>query len=299
MNLTLSQYQSEIALLEPFVKNADKLSDQQEQAIVSELLDKLNSVTKQLGVDEHAAFTAQEQRKLLRAALNVIPADTLSSASTTKLNRLLQSELLKKEIARSEELAAVPFFTLGSTKVVLWQGDITQLEVDAIVNAANSQMLGCFQPLHACIDNAIHSSAGVQLRDDCDKIIKMQGQLEETGSAKVTRAYNLPSKFVLHTVGPIVNGQLTESHEKALSSSYRSCLDICKEVDPVRSIAFCAISTGVFGYPIESATKTALESVTQWLKQNPDSLDVVVFNVFSKRDHQIYQEIMEEFVCQL
>ncbi|WP_375753159.1 protein-ADP-ribose hydrolase [Vibrio sp. HN007] len=296
--LQLSQYQKDIALLEPFQKSSHTLTEQQEQNRLAKLLNELSLVIEQLGVSDYQVLPHKEQRKLLRAALNVIPANTLSQTSTQWLDELLQSELTKKEVTKVADLEAFPFFTIGSTRVLLWQGDITELQVDAIVNAANAQMEGCFQPLHNCIDNAIHSNAGVQLRDDCHKIISMQNGSEPTGQAKVTRAYNLPSKFVIHTVGPIVSGALTDVHASDLSNCYQNCLNICREVVSIKSIAFCAISTGVFGYPIESATKTALHTVTKWLEQNPDELETVVFNVFSHRDHQIYQEVMEDFVCQ-
>ncbi|HEY3189044.1 MAG TPA: macro domain-containing protein, partial [Solirubrobacteraceae bacterium] len=162
---------------------------------------------------------------------------------------------------------------------VLWRGDITRLGVDAIVNAANAQMLGCFVPFHACIDNAIHSAAGPRLREDCARVMDAQGHDEPTAVCKVTRAYNLPSRYVLHTVGPIVRGPLAHEHESQLADAYPACLEAAAEVG-ARSIAFCAISTGVFGYPKEPAARTALAAVAAWLDVHPSALDAVVFNVF-------------------
>ena len=172
------------------------------------------------------------------------------------------------------------------------QGDITTLEVDAIVNAANSALLGCFVPLHACIDNAIHSAAGLQLRDACNKIMQQQGHSEPTGKAKLTPAYNLPSKFVIHTVGPIIShsGNPTDKEENLLADCYENCLKISVE-NNLQSIAFCCISTGEFHFPNCRAAEIAVEVVRKFLAEN--NL-VVVFNVFKDLDLKIYRELLEE-----
>lgn len=171
--------------------------------------------------------------------------------------------------------------------IYLWRGDITRIKADAIVNAANSRLLGCMAPLHNCIDNAIHTYAGLQLREDCDRIIKEQGHMEETGQAKVTSAYNLPSKFVVHTVGPIVAGRLTDDDRVLLKSCYSNCMKKAYEAG-ARSIAFCCISTGVFAFPKEEAAKIATRTV---LEEKPQDMKVI-FNVFSVGDEELYRSIL-------
>ena len=171
------------------------------------------------------------------------------------------------------------------------QGDITTLAVDAIVNAANSQMLGCWQPNHLCIDNAIHTYAGVQLRIECAELMRRQGHLEPTGSAKITAAWNLPSKHVIHTVGPICPGEPGERECSELASCYRSCLDMAA-AHKLGSIAFCGISTGVFGFPAQRASRIAVATVREWLDAHPDTDIDVVFNVFSERDEALYEELL-------
>ena len=173
--------------------------------------------------------------------------------------------------------------------IYLWQGDITTLKCDAIVNAANSQMLGCFSPCHGCIDNAIHTFAGVQLRAACNELMTAQGYEEPTGQAKITPAYNLPSKYVIHTVGPIVGGRLTEKDCELLKSCYLSCLKLAEE-NGVKSIAFCCISTGVFGFPKEEAAKIALSTVREYKAETGSDIKVI-FNVFGDSDLRIYQSL--------
>ena len=195
------------------------------------------------------------------------------------------------------EARSIPRLTLGTDRsaggtLALWQGDITTLRIDAIVNAANAAMLGCFRPMHACIDNAIHSGAGPRLREDCARIMAIQGHEEPTGAAKVTRGFNLPARYVLHTVGPIVNGPLNGEHDSLLTSCYHACLDLAAELGDARSVAFCSISTGVFGYPKAPAATTAIEAVSEWLLKHPDTLDLVVFNVFSDEDRLVYERAL-------
>ena len=172
--------------------------------------------------------------------------------------------------------------------IALWHGDITRLRVDAIVNAANAQLLGCFQPFHACIDNAIHWAAGPRLREDCGRIMATQGHVEATGLAKITRGYNLPARFVVHTVGPIVHGHLTEGHRRELARCYRTCLDEAAEVGGIHTLAFCAISTGVFGFPKRPAAAVAIDAVSTWMEARPRMLSRVVFVVFSDEDRAAY-----------
>lgn len=273
------------------------MSQSDTQALVEQLLQELRDVLPRLGVEDYAHDDAETKRTLLDAAITVLPPNTLSEAGINRLNHLLQSELSKREVFDANTLAQIPLLTVGDTKVVLWQGDITTLKVDAIVNAANNQLLGCFQPHHKCIDNAIHRRAGVQLRNECHTMMRKQGHVEATGGAKVTRAYNLPSNYVIHTVGPIVQGEVTTQDKRLLASCYISVLEVAKAMDAIRSIAFCAISTGVFGYPVEQAAPVAIQTVVDWLEQHPNQLDIVIFNVFCARDLHIYQSVMEEFVC--
>ena len=174
--------------------------------------------------------------------------------------------------------------------LIIDRGDITKLKVDAIVNAANSGMTGCYQPCHNCIDNCIHTYAGIQLRNECAEIIKQQGHEEDTGQSKITSAYNLPCKYILHTVGPIVSGNLLPDHEQLLASCYNSCLELAERHD-VKSIAFCCISTGVFGFPQRRAAEIAIRTVQSY-KERAHSAVKVIFNVFKDEDYAIYKEIL-------
>ena len=173
----------------------------------------------------------------------------------------------------------------------LWRGDITTLAADAIVNAANSGMTGCWAPLHYCIDNAIHTFAGVQLRAACANLMAAQGHPEPTSQAKVTDGYNLPARYVIHTVGPIANGRPTDTHRRQLAECYRACLDATAKAG-LSSIAFCCISTGVFGFPQEEAASIAVATVRRWLNEHPDVPMTVVFNVFSETDESLYRPLL-------
>ena len=192
--------------------------------------------------------------------------------------------------------------TLGSRKpaakqTVLWQGDITRLAVDAIVNAANSEMLGCFIPMHSCIDNCIHTAAGVELRADCkrqmDRLRIQYGRDYEQPTAlpMLTDAYNLPAKKVIHVVGPIVSGALTKQHEEELASCYRNVLSLAAD-EGLKSLAFCCLSTGVFHFPGKRAAEIAVETVRSWLTENPGEIERVIFNVFQDRDKEYYEAIL-------
>jgi O-acetyl-ADP-ribose deacetylase (regulator of RNase III) len=226
------------------------------------------------------------QRQLFRALMNVRrPQKT--SADFLKM----QDEFLQKELASKGIVDVMKLPTMKSNrKIVLWQGDITRLKADAIVNAANNQLLGCFIPCHKCIDNAIHSAAGIQLRDDCYEIMKQQKHVEPTGNAKITNAYNLPSKYVLHTVGPIVDGTVTEKDCLELTSCYQSCLELCAQKN-IKSIVFCCISTGEFRFPNYEAALIAIKTVTEYLERNT-SIERVIFNVYKDIDYKIYEELL-------
>jgi O-acetyl-ADP-ribose deacetylase (regulator of RNase III) len=239
-----------------------------------------------------------QKRNLLRALLNIRAPKPLDNDFLEKMDSLLQMELIEKGVVKVENLESIATmlpdnpFSL-SDQFILWQSDITQLKADAIVNAANKQMLGCFQPLHACIDNAIHSAAGPQLRNDCEMIISSQQELEETGNAKITRAYNLPSKYVLHTVGPIVpkGTTLTYQQRDELASCYISCLELAAEIEDIKTVAFCAISTGVFGFPKTDAALIAVNTVKHWLSKHPNHFEKIKFNVFGNEDYNEYLNV--------
>ena len=172
--------------------------------------------------------------------------------------------------------------------IYLWRGDITTLKCGAVVNAANSGMTGCWQPCHSCIDNCIHTFAGVRLRLKCAEIMRAQGHEEPTGTAKITPAYNLPCEHVIHTVGPIVRGRLTDEHCRLLKSCYESCLELAVQ-SGVKSLAFCCISTGVFGFPQDKAAEIAVQTVRDFLKTHDIE---VIFNVFTAKDCEIYGKLL-------
>lgn len=202
---------------------------------------------------------------------------------------VLRAITREKGVTDGESLATVK----SDSRLAIWQGDITTLKVDAIVNAANSQMLGCFVPRHYCIDNAIHTMAGVELREKCLEIMRAQGHEEPVGQAKITPGYNLPAKYVLHTVGPIVSGPLTMAHRSLLASCYRACLSLAAEYG-CHTVAFCCISTGVFHFPPPEAAAIAVKTVRAYLDDHPAALGKVVFNVFTDSDRRLYEALLEK-----
>lgn len=226
-----------------------------------------------------------EQKRLLRSLMNVRMPAAVSDKFLSVQDEYLQREIAEKGIIDGEKLTPI------YDNICLWQGDITTLKCEAIVNAANSGMLGCFYPCHSCIDNAIHTFAGIQLRLECAGIMNKQGFKEPTGQAKITFAYNLPCEFILHTVGPIVEGELTEKHKSELASCYRSCLDLA-ERHGVKSLAFCCISTGEFQFPNRLAAEIAVRTVRKFVKEKQSKIRVI-FNVFKDKDYEIYREILQ------
>ena len=240
-----------------------------------------------------------EKRRLLRALMNTQTPVQLSDEFYEIQDMILSEETENKTLIRDIDIKPISQNPNEiDSKIALWQGDITCLQVDAIVNAANSQMLGCFIPLHNCIDNQIHSAAGFQLRMDCHRIMQEQGHEEANGNAKITSAYNLPSKYVIHTVGPaIAYGQDPNNREIAeLENCYKSCLELADSHN-LKSIAFCSISTGVFNFPKEQACELAIETVRNYLKNNPETnLEKVIFNTFSDEATEIYMEKLEKEV---
>ncbi|GAF02485.1 protein-ADP-ribose hydrolase [Saccharicrinis fermentans] len=283
-SLHFTDYADEIRLFEEF--RVDSVEGANKEGIVNDLLEALHEI-------DSLRLNYAEKRKLLHAKINVLRPNAFGIEAVKKLDQLLQIELNEKSITDANSLLKDSAISVGSTKMAVWQGDISTLKADVIVNAANDQLLGCCQPLHMCIDNVIHTAAGVQLRDDCNIIMQKQGFSEPTGEAKITRAYNLPSKYVLHTVGPVVVGQVSDENRNDLAKAYVSCLEVCREISTIKSIAFCCISTGVFGYPAEQAAFVAFNTVKHWLENHQSNLDIVVFNVFRSEDKVIYESIVK------
>lgn len=229
------------------------------------------------------AKSQSEKWRLFRSLVNVREPLPIDDDFLRVQDELLQSMISENGITDIDDLQPV------QNNLYLWRGDITTLKVDAIVNAANRGMLGCFVPCHGCIDNAIHTYAGVQLRLECAAIMERQGYPEPTGKAKITAAYNLPSKHILHTVGPIITGQLRDEDRRLLASCYRSCLELAEQ-HGLESVAFCCISTGEFHFPNEDAAEIAVETVTNFLKTS-NRIGRVIFNVFTERDERIYNKL--------
>lgn len=243
-------------------------------------LENLKNIIMYLMADEHVSHqipsTLEERQRMMRALMNVWEPHLIAEDFLMKQDVELQMQ--------REDKGMVKVHDEGLT---IWQGDITRLKVDAIVNAANAQALGCWAPLHNCIDNCIHSAAGIQLRKECAD--KMQGRLLATGDAFITQGYNLPARYVIHTVGPIIpDGVPTKEQEEQLAQCYRSCLDLAEQ-NGLESIAFCCISTGVFHFPNEQAAKIAIETVKSYPQH---ALKTIVFNVFLDKDRDIYQQLL-------
>lgn len=223
-----------------------------------------------------------EQIRLYRSLVNIRPAGKASAEYLKAEDEFLQKLTAQKGITDIADLQPV------EKNIYLWKGDITTLQCGAIVNAANSGMTGCYQPCHNCIDNCIHTFAGVRLRLKCAEIMRLQGHEESTGKAKITPAYNLPCDYVIHTVGPIVQSRLTKKHCELLKSCYQSCLELAI-LNGIKSIAFCCISTGVFGFPQDKAAEIAVQTVREFLKTHDIE---VIFNVFTEKDFDIYKRLL-------
>ncbi len=235
-----------------------------------------------------AAFNATygKKRELVRGYMNRRAAVPVPAEILALQDRLFWTETVERGIVSAADIPEIKY------GISLWQGDIARIDADGIVNAANKSLLGCFLPGHNCIDNVIHSFAGMQLRDDCAKLIAAQRQEEDCGEAKITRAYNLPSKYVLHTVGPMVGRGLEEEDRAQLRSCYTSCLNLAEEAG-LKSIAFCCISTGVFNFPRAAAAEIATGAVVNWKMRNPESKLKVIFNTFLPEDTEIYSNILK------
>ena len=224
------------------------------------------------------------QRQLLRGLMNIRAPQHAEADFLQIQDAYLQGETAAKGITDVADLTPV------QPGLYLWQGDITTLQCDAIVNAANSGMTGCYIPNHRCIDNAIHTFAGVELRLACEELMEQQGCSEPTGRAKITPAFNLPCRYVLHTVGPIINGRVTQRDRELLASCYRSCLELAAE-NGLESVAFCCISTGEFHFPNEQAAEIAVRTVKEFLEKQT-SVKKVIFNVFKDLDKAIYAKLL-------
>jgi O-acetyl-ADP-ribose deacetylase (regulator of RNase III) len=242
-------------------------------------------------IDEQPSFRdfeipseEEDQKILLRSLMNVRSPKAISEDFLK-----VQDEYLT-ETVRLKGTVSITDMEEPQPDIYLWKGDITRLAVGAIVNAANSGMTGCYQPCHNCIDNCIHTFAGIQLRNKCAELMEKQGHEEPTGKAKITPAYNLPCDYVIHTVGPIVSGALTKKHEQLLKSSYQSCLEIADEFE-IKSIAFCCLSTGVFMFPNERAAEIAVNTVKDYKEKTGSKLKIV-FNVFKELDYEIYSSLL-------
>ena len=227
---------------------------------------------------------SDSQRQLLRGLMNIRAPQRTDAEFLKTQDAYLQGETAAKGIT---DIAGLTPIQPG---LYLWQGDITTLKCDAIVNAANSGMTGCYIPNHRCIDNAIHTFAGVELRLACAELMEQQGHPEPTGQAKITPAFNLPSRYVLHTVGPIISGRVTKADKELLASCYRSCLELAEKYE-VKSIAFCCISTGVFMFPNERAAEIAVRTVKKYYEDTGSRMKVV-FNVFKDEDLAIYRTLL-------
>ena len=226
--------------------------------------------------------TENDKFRLYRSLVNIRPA---AKASDDFLQA--EDEYLT-ELTESKGITDIADLTPIEDGIYLWKGDITTLRCGAIVNAANSGMTGCWQPCHSCIDNCIHTFAGVRLRYACGQIMQAQGHEEPTGKAKITKSYNLPCDDVIHTVGPIVQGRLTAEHCRLLESSYKSCLELAVQ-NNVKSIAFCCISTGVFGFPQDKAAEIAVNTVREYRRTHEIQ---VIFDVFGDDDYAIYKRLL-------
>lgn len=243
-------------------------------------LENLKNIIMYLMTDEHVSYqipsSLEERQRMMRALMNVWEPKAISNEFRKMQDAELQMQRADKGVVE-----------IHDEGLILWQGDITRLKVDAIVNAANAQALGCWVPLHNCIDNCIHSAAGIQLRKECAD--KMQGGLLATGDAFITEGYNLPARHVIHTVGPIIpDGVPIPEQKEQLAQCYRSCLDLA-EKNGLESIAFCCISTGVFHFPNKLAAKIAIETVKSYPRH---ALKTIVFNVFLNKDLDIYRLLL-------
>lgn len=264
---------------------AEQIEDMPQEQRRLFLIKALMHESKELSkVDVPIPVEEEAQRDLLRALFNIRPPRPATINFLGIQDAYLRERIEEKGITDIEDLRPI------APDTYLWRGDITTLRCDAIVNAANADMLGCFIPGHKCIDNAIHTYAGIQLRLTCAKLMRRQGHPEPTGHAKITSAYNLPSKHILHTVGPIVRSGVTREDDRLLASCYRSCLELA-EANAVKSIAFCCISTGEFQFPATRAAKIAQVTIDRYREETGSRMKII-YNVFTEEDEEIYHGLL-------
>jgi len=293
---SLSDYRTLIDLDAPF-QAPPPAAAEEAPGLVREILDRLIEGERAPWLVRLLAKVSRlPEREAVTALLTARPAHPFLAPEThAMLDRLLAFERAQRPCVEALDLPAVGTDAMGVPGLALWQGDVTTLRVDAIVNAANDALLGCFQPFHRCIDNAIHVAAGPRLREDCARLMDLQGHREPTGHAKITRGYHLPAAFVLHTVGPVYGGEGEApgaADREALASSYRACLELAAALPGIRSLAFPCVSTGVFGFPARPASRIAVETVSEWLSRHPGRFDRVVFNVFLDSDRALFEELL-------
>lgn len=278
--LTLNDYRDIIPLARE-EKRMQLIDEAEKSAICDEMLGILLEER-----NEIAAFSYpyKVKRNLIWGYLNERVPKPVTPRFLEIQDRLFRSETLERGIVDVRSFAY-------EDGIALWQGDITRLNADAIVNAANNSLLGCFIPHHKCIDNVIHSRAGVQVRLDCSRIMGAQGEAEPAGCAKITLAYNLPSAYIIHTVGPMVGLQATDEDRRVLRNCYVSCLNLAKEMG-LSSVAFCCISTGVFSFPRDEAAAIAVGAVKSWLMEKGGGMKII-FDVFLDKDREIYEEVLK------
>ncbi len=274
--ITLDDYKNLIDL-KSTLKSDIVLTNKEKEEVVNRLLE-IISQNFRVKIPQNANYN--QKRDLLWGLLNQIPPFDFGEEFFALQNKLLSSERNENKIVTLEDLSF-------KNSIGIFQGDITTLAVDAIVNAGNKKLLGCFVPHHKCIDNIIISRGGFQIRNDLNKLMHLQGHDEPNGNAKITNGYNLPSKYIIHTVGPCIWGQLTEKDKNDLANCYISSLNLAKKME-LKSIAFCCISTGEFRFPNDQACIIAVESVKKWLKENNYSIKVI-FNVFKDLDRSFYE----------
>ncbi len=277
--LTLNEYRSLIDL-DYTPRPYEIISEAEKSDICDEMLGVLLEER-----NEIAAFSYpyKVKRELIWGYLNQRLPNPVSARFLEIQDRLFRSETAENGIVDADGLSY-------EGNVALWQGDITRLNADAVVNAANSSLLGCFIPHHKCIDNVIHSRAGVQVRLDCSRIMGAQGEPEPAGCAKITRAYNLPSKYILHTVGPMTGLSASEEDGRVLRGCYVSCLNLARAMG-LKTVAFCCVSTGIFGFPSDEAAAIAVGAVRHWMMESGSDMRIV-FDVFLDKDAEIYREVL-------
>ncbi|CAF1186212.1 unnamed protein product [Adineta ricciae] len=291
--LTLKDYSSLIKLQPLAVHSANKTINY--GSIIRELVEYFSGPQSPYSKD-----SIEDQRSFIRHTLTIrdpSPEQRYPSHIYNLIDQMLSFERDHMKTLTYANTLPVQYKSFPQIRV--WRGDITTLVVDAIVNAANNALLGCFQPTHLCIDNVIHAAAGPCLRDDCYAIMNRQGQSEPIGHAKITIAYNLPSRYVIHTVGPQLSygARVTDNDARQLASCYESCLNLASEIGTITSIAFCCISTGLFAFPADSACRIAIQTVANWLRHRGSNtkISLIIFDVFSHEDEQRYFDTLDHF----